>query len=390
MDSQVQAFHPNSVQLIHPEIRTMRTAMIPLLLVLSFVSGAAATDLRPSASVPVATYSIVAWDSVSGDLGVAVQSKFLAVGAVVPYARAGIGAIATQAWANTTYGPRGLDLLTQGMTAFQTGQMLLENDPDSGSRQVGIVDARGSAFSFSGSKCEPSSGSIEGRGYAVQGNILASTGVLIAMARTFETSQGTLAERLLNALEAGEKSGGDRRGRQSAALLVVRDRGGYGGFDDRYIDLRVDDDSLPLPELRRLYRLWERTFLIESQARAVNEFARQKNFAASQQERQRIAGVLNRMLKEKPDDPETLSNVAWMLTTYDIDRMQALELAKRAAKLAPGIPAYLHTLAECHFQLGNFDEAIAIGSELVSKDPGNDTYWRQLQAYREGKQKAGK
>jgi uncharacterized Ntn-hydrolase superfamily protein len=368
----------------------MRSAMFALLLILSLASGAAGTDLRTSASIPVATYSIVAWDSVSGDLGIAVQSKFLAVGAVVPYARAGIGAIATQAWANTTYGPRGLDLLSQGMSAFQAGRMLLENDPDSGSRQVGIVDARGNAFSFSGSKCEPSSGSIEGRGYAVQGNILASTGVLVAMARTFETSSGTLAERLLNALEAGEKSGGDRRGRQSAALLVVRDRGGYGGFDDRYIDLRVDDDSLPLPELRRLYRLWERTFLIEAQARAVNEFARQKNFAASQQERQRIAGVLNRMLKEKPDDPETLSNVAWMLTTYDIDRMQALELAKRAAKLAPGVPAYLHTLAECHFQLGNFDEAIAIGSELVSKDPGNDTYWRQLQAYREGKQKAGK
>lgn len=361
----------------------MRRRMCALLLLLP----ALALSQSPS---PVATYSIVAWDSISGDLGVAVQSKFLASGAVVPHAKAGIGAIATQAWANTSFGPRGLDLLAQGMSAYQTGQALLQSDPDTAMRQIGIVDPRGGTFTFTGSKCQQSAGALEGRGYTVQGNILASTGVLLAMARTFETATGSLAERMLNALDAAERAGGDRRGRQSAALLVVRSNGGYGGFDDRYVDLRVDDDSLPLVELRRIYRLWEQTFLLDAQARAVQDFARQKNFAASQQERQRIADVLNRLLKEKPDDAETLSNVAWMLMTYDIDRQQALELAKRAARLEPGNLAYLSTLAECHLQVGNFDQAIAIGSELVSKDPGNDVYWRRLQAYKEAKQASGR
>src|SRR5512143_3134348 len=189
---------------------------------LLLLSGAAAAQAGDREQV-VATYSIVAWDSATGDLGVAVQSKFLGVGAVVPYARAGVGAIATQAWANTTYGPKGLQLLEQGLDPQRVAETLLATDTGAQSRQVGIVDAHGGSYAFTGSSCQPYAGHITGRGYAVQGNILAGEAVVKAIARTFELTSGDLADRLLAALDAGEKAGGDKRGRQSAALVVVRE-----------------------------------------------------------------------------------------------------------------------------------------------------------------------
>jgi uncharacterized Ntn-hydrolase superfamily protein len=198
------------------------------------------------------TFSIVAFDPKTGDLGVAVASRVLAVGAVVPYAQAGVGAIATQAFANTTYGPKGLALLRKGLTPEQVLKRLLAEDKDREHRQVGIVDAKGRAIAFTGKKCLPWAGHLVGKGYAVQGNILAGEQVVKAMAQAFENTKGELAERLMAALEAGESAGGDARGKQSAALLVVRKGGGYGGFDDRYIDLRVDDHPEPVKELRRL------------------------------------------------------------------------------------------------------------------------------------------
>jgi uncharacterized Ntn-hydrolase superfamily protein len=198
------------------------------------------------------TFSIVAFDPKTGDLGVAVASRVLAVGAVVPYAQAGVGAIATQAFANTTYGPKGLALLRKGLTPEQVLKRLLAEDKDREQRQVGIVDAKGRAAAFTGKKCLPWAGHLVGKGYTVQGNILAGEQVVKAMAQAFENTKGELAERLMAALEAGESAGGDARGKQSAALLVVRKGGGYGGFDDRYIDLRVDDHPEPVKELRRL------------------------------------------------------------------------------------------------------------------------------------------
>ncbi len=198
------------------------------------------------------TFSIVAFDPKTGDLGVAVASKFLAVGAVVPYAQAGVGAIATQSFANTTFGPKGLALLKKGMTSNQVLKQLLANDKDRELRQVGIVDAKGRAAAFTGKKCLPWAGHIVGKGFAVQGNILASEKVVKAMAKAFQETQGELAERLMAALEAGEQAGGDSRGKQSAAILVVRKGAGYGGFNDRYIDLRVDDHPEPVKELKRI------------------------------------------------------------------------------------------------------------------------------------------
>jgi len=206
---------------------------------------------QPLTSPTSGTFSIVAFDPKTGDLGVAVASRVLAVGAVVPYAQAGVGAIATQAFANTTYGPKGLALLRKGLTPEQVLKRLLAEDKDREHRQVGIVDAKGRA-AFTGKKCLPWAGHLVGKGYAVQGNILAGEQVVKAMAQAFENTKGELAERLMAALEAGESAGGDARGKQSAALLVVRKGGGYGGFDDRYIDLRVDDHPEPVKELRRL------------------------------------------------------------------------------------------------------------------------------------------
>lgn len=203
----------------------------------------------------VATFSIVAYDPENGDLGVGVQSKFLAVGAVVPWAKAGVGTIATQSWANTTYGPEGLRLMAEGLTAQEALDKLVEADEEPTRRQAGMVDARGSAAAYTGEGCFEWAGHIVGKGFACQGNILVSEETVQAMARTFEKSEGELADRLVAALEAGQEAGGDSRGRQSAALLVVREKGGYGGFNDRYVDLRVDDHPTPIQELKRLLEL---------------------------------------------------------------------------------------------------------------------------------------
>ena len=203
----------------------------------------------------IATYSIVALDSANGDLGVAVQSKFLAVGAVVPWARSGVGAVATQAFCNPTYGPEGLRLLESGASAQEVVERLVAADQGRDHRQLGIVDAHGNAATYTGSKCHAWAGGRTGQGYAAQGNILVSQATVDALAATFEAAKGPLSERLIAALAAAQAAGGDSRGMESAAILVVRAGGGYGGFNDRYIDLRVDDHPSPIAELRRIMHL---------------------------------------------------------------------------------------------------------------------------------------
>jgi len=210
--------------------------------------------------IPCRTFSIVAADPLAGECGVAVASKFLSAGAVVPWARGGVGAIATQSYANTSYGPAGLDLLADGASPQAVIDRLTAGDPDSAKRQVGIVDMKGGAASFTGSECFPWFGGLTGDHVAVQGNILVGEATVSAMLRAFQTTSGTLAGRLLAALKAGDRAGGDRRGKQSAALLVVKPAGGYGGLNDRYLDLRVDDNPHPVDELERLTGLWRLYF----------------------------------------------------------------------------------------------------------------------------------
>jgi uncharacterized Ntn-hydrolase superfamily protein len=207
------------------------------------------------------TYSIVACDLEAREWGVAVQSKFLAVGAGVPAAAPEVGAVATQAWANMRYGPAGLDLLRQGLPAEEVVRRLTDADEGREHRQLGVVDAAGGAATYTGSECLDWAGGTAGDGYAAQGNILVSEETVTALAGTFEETAGQpLALRLLDALVAGQAAGGDRRGQQSAALLVVRQDGGYMGTSDAVADLRVDDHPTPIEELRRIYRMHDLLF----------------------------------------------------------------------------------------------------------------------------------
>lgn len=209
------------------------------------------------------TFSIVAWDPEPDggpEWGVAVASKFLAVGAAVPWGRAGAGAVATQALANLSYGPEGLDRLASGAEAAAVVAALTEADAQREHRQLGVIDARGNVSTFTGAQCMPWAGGYSGDGFCCQGNILIGPEVVDAMAAAFEKAGGDLAQRLLLTLAAGDRAGGDRRGRQSAALLVVSEEGGYGGGIDRAVDLRVEDHPQPVPELERLLELHRHYF----------------------------------------------------------------------------------------------------------------------------------
>ena len=206
------------------------------------------------------TFSIVAYDRALDAWGVAVHSKFIAVGSVVPFARAGVGAIATQALASVAWGAEGLDLMANGASAEEVVRRLTAADPGRDERQLGVVDGRGRAASFTGARCNAWAGHEVGDGFACQGNILFGPEVVRAMARTFESAKGDLLDRLLAALASGQREGGDRRGMQSAALLVVRKGQGYGG-SDRWVDVRVDDHASPIEELVRVFRLYDLTML---------------------------------------------------------------------------------------------------------------------------------
>ena len=209
----------------------------------------------------VATYSIAACDLDASEWGVAVQSKFLAVGSVVPWAEPEVGAIATQAYANPSYGPDGLALLREGLAAPEVVQKLVGADEGRDHRQLGVVDRHGAAAAYTGSECMDWAGERTGAGYAAQGNILAGADTVDALAATFEASTGpSLAARLLECLAAAQAAGGDRRGQQSAALLITRRNGGYGKLSDVAVDLRVDDHDRPVEELRRLYKLHHQLF----------------------------------------------------------------------------------------------------------------------------------
>jgi uncharacterized Ntn-hydrolase superfamily protein len=220
-----------------------------------------------------ATFSIVARDPDTDAVGIAVQSKFVSVGSVVPFARADAGAIATQSFANVAYGPEGLDLLESGHSAIETVQRLVEDDEDAETRQVGVVGQDGSVAAFTGEECFDVAGDRQGDHYTVQGNILENERTLDAMADAFESTAGGLPERLVAALHAGNDAGGDSRGEQSAAMYVAKPEGGYDGKSDRWVDVRVDDHETPIDELERVFKLYDVTLLERAEPAETRELS---------------------------------------------------------------------------------------------------------------------
>ncbi len=263
----------------------------------------------------VATFSIVAFDPETDSLGVAVQSKFLAVGSIVPWARAGVGAVATQAMANFNYGPCGLDLMSQGRSAQETVEAMISADEEREHRQLGVVDAEGRAATFTGSDCFEWAGGVTGEHYAAQGNILVGRQTVEAMAKTFEGTSGDLAGRLLAALDAGQQAGGDSRGRQSSALLVVREGGGYGGDNDRVMDLRVDDHPEPIRELIRLRGL-HTLYFGETRAEDV--------LAVEGKVREELEAALRRLgyLEGNVDDEVLLDSLSAFIRTENFEERE--------------------------------------------------------------------
>ncbi|MFC4359022.1 DUF1028 domain-containing protein [Halobium salinum] len=233
------------------------------------------------------TFSIVARDPETGAVGVAVQSKFVSVGSVVPFAAADAGAVATQSFANVAYGPDGLALLRDGLPADEVVERLTAEDDEAASRQVGVVGADGSVAAYTGEECFDVAGDRQGETYTVQGNILENEATLDAMADAFESTDGGLPEHLLAALHAGNDAGGDSRGEQSAAMYVVKPEGGYDGKNDRWVDVRVDDHDHPIDELERVFKIYDVTLL----EREAPESTRELSGETARAVRETLAGL---------------------------------------------------------------------------------------------------
>jgi uncharacterized Ntn-hydrolase superfamily protein len=273
----------------------------------------------------IATFSIVARDAQTGEVGVAVASRFFSVGSVVPWAQAGAGAVATQANANVTFGPRGLELLERGATAKETLEILLRRDAGNGvgGRQVGIVAADGSSATYTGPDANAWAGGRNGPNYAVQGNILTSEQVVLAMEKAFLETKGTLARRMYVALVAGDAAGGDSRGRQSASLLVAREGAGFNGGSDRAIDIRVDDHTDPFKELGRLLDYAEMNYAWN---RAWTAFT-QKRFAEALVAQEHAATLA-------PENAELIYDLA-VIRLAAGKRAEALPALEKALRLNP-------------------------------------------------------
>ncbi|MEW5795077.1 MAG: DUF1028 domain-containing protein [Candidatus Zixiibacteriota bacterium] len=305
-----------------------RYLISPALVITAVSSVSSGVDAgEPARQEPIATFSIVARDSATGELGVAVASKFFTVGNVVPWAKAGIGAVATQAFCNTSFGWRGLDMLETGMTPEQIRDSLLKNDNDPGRRQFGIVAADGRSVTYTGDGCSAWAGGRSGLNYAVQGNILAGEAVVVAMEKAFLQTGGNLADRMYAALLAGEAAGGDSRGKQSAALLVVREGAGYGGYTDRAIDIRIDDHPEPFLELGRILNIAQMNYSWNIAWTAFTE----KRFADALPPMERCATLA-------PDYGEVFYDLA-VIRLANGDRPGAREALRKAVVLNPKLVA---------------------------------------------------
>jgi uncharacterized Ntn-hydrolase superfamily protein len=318
----------------------------------------------------VATFSIVAVDTANGEVGVAVASRFLAVGSVVPWVRADVGAVATQSLAKTTFGTEGLALLEDGLTPQDALNRLLSADDRADTRQIGIVNARGESATFTGERCHEWAGGVRGPGYAIQGNRLLYEDVLYAMQRAFTASRGTLSERLLETLRAAETAGGDRLGKQAAALIVERKGGGYGGGNDRYVDLRVDDSETPIADLARLYDQHAKTFLPAVHIRLGQEARARGDRERAEIEYTRVVYLYREAIRKDPRDPEPKNALAWFFARRRTNLDEALILA-REARGKNSSWEVLDTLAEIHWARGEFRAAQNFAKQALEVEPEN-------------------
>ena len=344
------------------------------------VTGAASAG----ASTETGTYSIVAYDSVTQEIGVAVQSKYFSVGTAVPWTEAGVGGVATQASVNVSLGPRALALLRTGMPAAEVLRALAATDSLWESRQVGIVDARGNAVSWTGKRCLDWAGGETGPGFACQGNILAGPTVVSSMARAYRESRGELAERLVAALEAAQAAGGDKRGQQSAALIVVRPSTEHPEYNLRYVDLRVEDHKTPIQELRRVWEIFEGFHAANAHLNYAAAYEAEGRADLARMERERVGESLKRAVSRRERDASLLNGLAWACATHDIFLSDALKAAERAASMEPRNVDILDTLAEVHFRMGNAKKAIEVESRAATIDPKSTYLKEQIQRFQAG------
>ncbi len=348
-----------------------RYAIFKLTAAVSWIA-AALPGWAVGGGIDAGTFSIVAYDADAGEWGVAVASRVLAVGYIVPWAKAGVGAVATQSYANLDYGVEGLELLAQGLSAEEVLERLREKDAEAGRRQVAIVDAAGNVAVFTGEDTLAWSGHVAGDGYSVQGNILVGEEVLTEMERAYVSAEGPLARRLLAALKAGDAAGGDKRGKESAALLVVREGGGYQGKTDRMVDVRVDDHAEPVAELERIYDLWELRFLVERYLELGGE--REAAYALA---------IMDRVAAEGAADAATLNDFAWALATRKLYPARALELALLAYELTPDDANVMDTVAEAYYAAGDYADAVEWEKKALGVDAANKFFVEQLKKFEE-------
>ena len=336
------------------------------------------------ADVKTGTFSIVAYDSVTQELGVAVQSKYFSVGTAVPWAEAGAGAVATQASVNISLGPEALALLRTGMPAAEVMRALAAADTLWDSRQVGVVDAQGRAVNWTGKRCLDWAGGETGPGYACQGNILAGPSVVANMAKAYRESKGELAERMIAALEAAQAAGGDKRGQQSAALIVVRPSVDHPEYNVRYIDLRVEDHKTPIAELRRVWQIFEGFHAANAHLNYATHYEAEGRNDLALMERERVGESMRRALSRGEKDASLLNGLAWSCATHDIYLSDALRAAERAAQIEPRNIDILDTLAEVHFRAGNAAKAIEVESRAATLDPKSTYLKDQIERFRTG------
>ena len=337
-----------------------------------------------SATPGYGTFSIVAYDSVTQELGVAVQSKYFSVGTDVPWAEAGLGAIATQARVDPSFGLKGLALLKGGMTAPEVMKSLAAGDSVWDSRQVGIADAHGGLSTWTGSKCLDWAGGEKGADFVCQGNILAGPAVVAGMAKAYRETRGEMAQRLLAALEAAQVAGGDKRGMQSAALLVVRPSSTRPQFTQRYLDLRVEDHKTPIKELRRLLEIQEGFHGADNHFEYALEYDKAGRADLAKRERERVGEILHRALARNERDASMLNGLAWACATHDLYLADATKAAERAVTIEPKNVDILDTLAEIYFRAGNVTKAIEVESRAATIDPKSQYLKDQIQRFRKG------